>query len=135
MNFEEELTKGNFTIPECSSCKKIVWPPAEFCDVCYNETCLKSGQFTGKIIEFSENLPIKKEGFLIGEFLGMIKIQKNVVEVLRKTLGSLRKTHEGEFHDAESFQVAKITDMLQELIELDVEINPVFVKGKCSFGS
>ncbi len=83
----------------------------------------------GKIIEFSENLPIKKEGFLIGEFLGMIKIQKNVVEVLRKTLGSLRKTHEGEFHDAESFQVAKITDMLQELIELDVEINPVFVKG------
>ena len=53
MNFEEELTKGNFTIPECSSCKKIVWPPAEFCDVCYNETRLKSGQFTGKIIEFS----------------------------------------------------------------------------------
>ena len=54
MNFEEELTKGNFTIPECSSCKKIVWPPAEFCDVCYNETRLKSGQFSGKIIEFSK---------------------------------------------------------------------------------
>ena len=71
MNFEEELTKGNFTIPECSSCKKIVWPPAEFCDVCYNETRLKSGQFTGKIIEFSKQ---GNEYFCMVEFVDSFRL-------------------------------------------------------------
>ena len=75
MNFEEELTKGNFTIPECSSCKKIVWPPAEFCDVCYNETCLKSGQFTGKIIEFSKQ---GNDYFCMVEFENTFRIIANI---------------------------------------------------------
>ena len=71
MKFEEELTKGNFTIPECSSCKKIIWPPAEFCDVCYSKTCLKTGQFTGKIIEYSkQNL----EYFCMVEFLDSFRL-------------------------------------------------------------
>ena len=71
MNFEEELTKGNFTIPECLSCKKIIWPPAEFCNVCYNETSLKTGQFTGKIIEYSKQ---NEEYFCMVEFLDSFRL-------------------------------------------------------------
>lgn len=71
MNFEEELTKGNFTITECSSCKKIIWPPTEFCDVCYNETCLKTGQFMGKIIEYSKQ---NEEYFCMVEFLDSFRL-------------------------------------------------------------
>jgi uncharacterized OB-fold protein len=71
MNFEDELTKGNFTIPECSSCKKIIWPPTEFCDVCHNKTCLKTGQFTGKIIEYSKQ---NEEYFCMVEFLDSFRL-------------------------------------------------------------
>ena len=71
MNFEDELTKGNFTIPECLSCKKIIWPPAEFCDVCYNETRLKSGEFSGKIIEYSKQ---NDEYFCMVEFLDAFRL-------------------------------------------------------------
>ena len=52
MNFESELSKGKFMIPECSVCKKIVWPPTEFCDNCFGPVSLKNGEFVGKIIEF-----------------------------------------------------------------------------------
>ncbi|MHA7733920.1 hypothetical protein [Nitrosopumilus sp. S6] len=54
MSFESELSKGNFLIPECTICQKIVWPPEEFCTQCMGKTSLKSGNFQGKIIEFSQ---------------------------------------------------------------------------------
>lgn len=53
MSFEEEFSKGNFLIPECTVCKKLVWPPAEYCNDCMGKTTLKEGNFQGKIIEFS----------------------------------------------------------------------------------
>ncbi|KFM20004.1 Rubredoxin-like zinc ribbon domain protein [Marine Group I thaumarchaeote SCGC AAA799-P11] len=53
MSFESELSKGNFLIPKCTECKKIVWPPMEFCDHCMGKTSLKGGDFEGKIMEFS----------------------------------------------------------------------------------
>ena len=81
MKFEEELTKGNFTIPECSSCKKIIWPPAEFCDVCYSKTCLKTGQFTGKIIEYSKQ---NEEYFCMVEFGDSIRIMAKMIALPKK---------------------------------------------------
>jgi len=84
----------------------------------------------GKIKEFSENLPIEKEGCLIGEFLGIIKISKSNTLILQKCLHQLQKNHKGKFHDAQSFKYAKITDFLQELIESNIDINPIFVCGK-----
>ena len=59
MSFETELSKGKFSIPECLTCKKIIWPPSEFCDNCNGETSLKKGEFEGKIIEFSRQLPFR----------------------------------------------------------------------------
>ncbi len=84
----------------------------------------------GMIKQFSENLPIKKEGFLIGEFLGIIKLNNASAVILQKSLQQLKKTHNGKFHDAQSFQCAKITDILQELVEINIEINPIFVNGR-----
>ena len=84
----------------------------------------------GIIKQFSEKLPIKKEGFLIGEFLGIIKLNNASAVILQKSLQQLKKTHNGKFHDAQSFQCAKITDILQELVEINIEINPIFVNGR-----
>lgn len=76
MNFESELSQGNFCIPECIVCKKIVWPPTEFCNHCFGSVLLKKGDFEGKIIEFSSK---------DGEYFCLVEFEKEV-RVLAKTL-------------------------------------------------
>ena len=70
MSFEEELSQGVFCIPQCDICKKIVWPPSEFCSNCFGRVSLKKGEFEGKIIEFSR----EKEYFCVIEFNDKIRI-------------------------------------------------------------
>lgn len=78
MNFESELAKGKFMIPECSVCKKIVWPPTEFCDDCFGPVSLKKGEFEGKIIEFSKQ---NNDYFCVIEFENTIKIMAKMSEI------------------------------------------------------
>ena len=71
MSFEAKLAKGEFCIPECTDCKKIVWPPAEFCSYCFGNIHLKKEDCKGKVIEFSRE---KNWFFCLVEFNGMIRI-------------------------------------------------------------
>ena len=48
MSFEDKLTEGEFCIPECDECKKIVWPPSEICSYCFGNVHLKKGDFEGE---------------------------------------------------------------------------------------
>ena len=75
MNFESKLSKGDFCMPECQKCKKIVWPPSEFCSHCFGTVLLKQGDFEGKIIEFSRH---GNQYFCIVEFLDAIRIIANI---------------------------------------------------------
>ena len=77
MNFESELNEGNFCIPECVKCKKIVWPPSEFCNHCFGEITLKKGNFEGKIIEFSRQ---GEKYFCLVELEGTIRIMAHISE-------------------------------------------------------
>ena len=76
MNFESELKKGNFLISECTQCKKIVWPPSEFCDQCLDKNTWRKCSSEGKIIEFS-----KKENiyFCVAEIENSLKIMGEIV--------------------------------------------------------
>jgi len=77
MNFESKLSMGEFCIPECTECKKIVWPPAEYCNYCFGTVSLKEGSFVGKIIEFSRQ---NEQIFCLVEFEDTIKIMANISE-------------------------------------------------------
>ena len=78
MSFESELSQGKFCIPECTVCKKVVWPPAEFCNHCLGEVSLKKGDFEGKIIEFSK----QDEGyFCLVEFEKKIRIISKISQI------------------------------------------------------
>ena len=81
MSFENELEKGQFCIPECLSCKKLVWPPSEFCDKCNGETSLKKEEFEGKIIEFSRQ---NDDYFCIVEFYNSIRIMAKMTTYPKK---------------------------------------------------
>ncbi|MGH1566768.1 MAG: hypothetical protein ACRBB5_04980 [Nitrosopumilus sp.] len=81
MNFELELSKGEFNIPECTICKKIVWPPVEFCNHCFGSVSLKKGNFEGKIVEFSRH---GEDYFCIVEFKNTIKIMAKILKIPEK---------------------------------------------------
>ena len=65
MSFETKLSEGIFCIPECNECKKIVWPPSEFCNHCFGIVSLTEGDFEAKIIEFSSK---NEQYFCVVEF-------------------------------------------------------------------
>ncbi|MCG3780206.1 MAG: hypothetical protein MT334_04705 [Candidatus Nitrosopumilus limneticus] len=71
MSFEKELEKGQFCIPECISCKKLIWPPSEFCNLCNRELTLNKSEFEGKIIEFSRQ---DENYFCIVEFNETVRL-------------------------------------------------------------
>jgi len=81
MSFESELSKGNFCIPECIKCKKTIWPPSEFCDRCNGKVSLKSGEFEGKIIEYSKQ---NKDYFCMVEFSNSIRLMARMNEVPKR---------------------------------------------------
>jgi hypothetical protein len=71
MTFEDELRKGNFQVAECTDCKKIVWPPSDFCNQCFQEIRWRKCANEGKIIEFSKQ---NNNYFCLAEFENTIKI-------------------------------------------------------------
>ncbi|KAF6247569.1 hypothetical protein C6990_03730 [Nitrosopumilus sp. b3] len=71
MNFETELSQGNFYIPECMRCSKIIWPPSEFCNHCFGEIIFKKKIVEGRIIEFSHK---NEEYFCLVEFENQIRV-------------------------------------------------------------
>ncbi len=75
MSFESRLSKGEFCIPECDECKKIVWPPSEFCSHCFGNVHLKEGDFEWKIIEFSRQ---NNQYFCMVEFENTVRIMAQI---------------------------------------------------------
>jgi len=85
MNFELELSQGNFYIPECTKCMKVVWPPSEFCNHCFGKVLLEKKAYEGKIIEFSNQsdayfclVEFEKEIRVIAKISKMPKIDQKV---------------------------------------------------------
>ncbi|MBL7001530.1 MAG: hypothetical protein ISR80_02055 [Nitrosopumilus sp.] len=75
MSFDSELSKGKFCVPECIVCKKIIWPPTEFCNHCFGLVSLKNRDIEGKIIEFSRQ---NEDYFCVVEFEDTIKIMAKI---------------------------------------------------------
>ena len=80
MNFEKELEKGVFTIPQCEKCSKTVWPPTDYCDRCFGKVNVRKGIFECEIIEYSKS---------DNEIFGIIEIEKSI-RIMAKILGDAR---------------------------------------------
>ena len=82
--FDTELKKGNFITSECKYCAKIVWPPSDYCDNCFNDVTWRKVSPYGKIIEWSKK---GNDIFCISEFENIIRIIGKL-DVENKTLRS-----------------------------------------------
>ena len=69
--FETELKVGNFVTSECNYCNKIVWPPSDYCDICFKEVNWRKVSESGTIIELSRK---ENDVFCITEFESKIRV-------------------------------------------------------------
>ena len=69
--FETELKAGNFVTSECTYCDRIVWPPSDYCNICFKEVSWRKVSESGIIVELS-----RKENyvFCITEFESKIRV-------------------------------------------------------------
>lgn len=69
--FIANLKKNNFVCSYCQKCDKVVWPPSDLCNRCFNKVTWKNLDRKAKLVEL-----VKKGGehICIAEFESGIRI-------------------------------------------------------------
>ena len=83
-----------------------------------------------RILKIKKNIKESEPTQNLGEFIGLMKLSKNGAKIFVEKFNHLIKSHKGKFHDAQSFKTAYLTDMLQELIDLNFDVEPIICSGK-----
>ena len=83
---------------------------------------------SGKIIELRRN--IQKPNSNIGEFLGVMRLSSKGSSLFLKRFSELKESHVGTFHDSPSLKQSILPDMIQELIDLGINVEPVMISEK-----
>ena len=83
---------------------------------------------SGKIIELRKN--IQKPNSNIGEFLGVMRLSSKGSSLFLKRFSELKESHVGRFHDSPSLKQSILPDMIQELIDLGINVEPVMISEK-----
>lgn len=82
-----------------------------------------------KIFQIKKNISKEYPDDVVVEFLGLMKMSKNGCSIFLKNFYQLEKFHDGSFHSAPSLKKAYLTDMIQELIETKIIVEPISVTG------
>ena len=84
---------------------------------------------SGKIIEVRKN--IQKPRFKhVGEFLGVMRLSSKGSSLFLKRFSELKQSHVGTFHSSPSLKQSILPDMIQELIDLGINVEPVMISEK-----
>jgi len=99
--FEAELKAGNLVTSECSYCKKIVWPPSDYCNNCFNEVNWRKVSENGTIVELSRK---ENDVFCITEFENKIRVMGKLdAEIHMAKPGQTVKLTKCSFNDKNGF--------------------------------
>ena len=82
-----------------------------------------------QILKISKNLT-KKDDLILAESIGIFKLSKSGAKILLDRYNHLKKSHKGRFHSASSFKDAFFMDMIQDLIDTNVIIEPIPINGR-----
>ena len=99
---------------------RTLHPISEADNVLFNES--------GKIIELRKN--IQKPNSNIGEFLGVMRLSSKGSNLFLKRFSELKQSHAGTFHNSPSLKQSILPDMIQELIDLGINVEPVMISEK-----
>ena len=82
-----------------------------------------------QILKISKNLT-KKDDLILAESIGIFKLSKSGAKILLDRYNHLKKSHKGKFYSASSFKDAFFMDMIQDLIDTNVIIEPIPINGR-----
>lgn len=82
----------------------------------------------GKIVKIKKHIQTKN--FDVGEFLGIIKLSPKGSQLFVKKYEEKIKNKLQAFHEASSIEKAYLTDMIQELIDSQIDVEPVLISEK-----
>ena len=82
-----------------------------------------------KVVRLRKNITECLPNQKIGEFLGIIKLSKKGAMYFLEKYLKLKNSHKGVFHSSPSFQKAYLTDMLQEIVDSKIIVDPIITKG------
>ena len=82
-----------------------------------------------QILKISKNLT-KKDDLTLAESIGIFKLSKTGAKILLDRYNHLKKSHKGRFHSALSFKDAFFMDMIQDIIDTDVIVEPIPINGR-----
>ena len=130
--FDEEILKqilnfnGEIGIPidldwEKNYINRIQHPKSEADNVILNQKT---------ILKIKKNISFCNTNEVIGEFLGPVIFSENGSKIFVEKYNKLKNTHCGNFNNAPSLKKAYLTDMIQELINNNIKINPIWINGK-----
>jgi len=83
---------------------------------------------SGKIIELRKN--IQKSNSNVGEFLGVIRLSSEGSSLFLKRFSELKESYVGTFHSSPSLRQSILPDMIQELIDLGINVEPIMISEK-----
>jgi len=84
----------------------------------------------GNIQKLRKNISECEENEKIGEFSGIVKLSKKASKIFIDKYLELKESHKGKFHNAPSLENAIISDMLQELIDSGITVEPILISGQ-----
>ena len=82
-----------------------------------------------KIIKIKKNISQISEKQKNGEFIGIMKYSQKGSEIFVMEYNKVEKNKPCPFHDAPMFEKAYLTDMIQELIDQNITVEPIIVDG------
>ena len=80
---------------------------------------------SGKIIELRKN--IQKSNSNVGEFLGVMRLSSEGSSLFLKRFSELKESYVGTFHSSPSLRQSILPDMIQELIDLGINVEPIMI--------
>lgn len=83
-----------------------------------------------KIIKIEKAIKKNKIDEKIAEFLGPLKLSSKGSKIIVDIYKNLENTHKGKFGKASSLKKAYLTDLLQYLINLGINVVPIKISGK-----
>jgi L-glutamine-phosphate cytidylyltransferase len=82
-----------------------------------------------KIVRIKKNISKISEKQKNGEFIGILKLSEKGSEKFVMEYNKVEKNKPSPFHDTAIFERAYLTDMIQELIDQKIQVNPIIVDG------
>ena len=82
-----------------------------------------------KVIKIKKNISEISKTQKNGEFIGIMKFSKKGSEEFVTQYNKIEKSKPNPFHDAKIFEKSYLTDMIQELIDQKILVEPIIVEG------